>query len=80
MSRNNQDYCNRQEPKLVRMPQLLGKQQQDSKTKNNEGSKSMVMLSVTMPERVGSDNQGEKNHKVFKSHVINEVDTENREG
>ena len=39
----------------------------------------MVMLSVTMPKRVSPNNQSKKDHEVFKSHVINEVDTKDRE-
>jgi hypothetical protein len=50
MRNDNEQNSKRKQPKLVGVPQLFGKQQKYPETKNEEGSKAMMMLSVPMPK------------------------------
>lgn len=61
------------------MPYLFGKQQGDPQTKNNKRRVTVMMLSISMPKGIAAYTKSQKNHKIFKSNVINDIDTENRQ-
>jgi hypothetical protein len=73
MSVNDCDYCGNQEPKLPFMPDLLSKQEQYPDTKKDVRTCLVVMPLVAMPKCIGSNNEGDEDHKIFKRLIINDV-------
>lgn len=73
MSVNNGDYCGNEEPKLPFMPDLFSEQKQNTDTKKDVRTCQVVMPLVTMPERIGSNNKGNEDHKIFKRLIINNI-------
>jgi hypothetical protein len=40
----------------------------------------MVMFSVAMPERIGSDAECQEDHKAFKSNIVNDINPKDWKG
>jgi hypothetical protein len=77
MRGHDQYYCERQEPILEVVPYLFGYQEHNAPVKHQHGPFAVMMAAVTVPQGVCADCEGEKDHKVFKSHIINQLDAEN---
>jgi len=70
---NDQDHCKRKQPVLVMMPDLFGHQKKKSSCEDQKRKNAVMMFPVSVPEGKRSDREGQKDHKVFKTNVINNV-------
>ncbi len=62
MSGNDEYNGKWQQPQLICVPYLFGKQQQNTQTKNNQGNKTMMMLAIPVPKRVASNEKSQEYH------------------
>lgn len=60
-----------QNPNLVVVPVLFGKQQQHAGRKNAQGQQAMMVFTKAVPEGVAANGHGEPYHKVFEGVIIN---------
>ena len=58
------------------MPDLFGKQQNDTTQKKSNGDKRMVVSAEAMPQGIGPDDQGEDDHGIFKTSIIDDFHPE----
>lgn len=79
MGNDNQDHREREKPKLVFMPSLLGQQEDHTPGEKQPGPETVVMFAETMPERPGANDKGQADHPVLKTGIIDNIDAEDRQ-
>jgi hypothetical protein len=79
MSGNNKDHGKRQDPVLVTMPELFHKQKHNAGREYKKREQFMVMFFITMPEGVPAYQKSKHYHKIFKTNIIYNVYSKNRE-
>ena len=68
--RQNREGEDRQ---LVAMPYLFGYQKDHSGAKKQQRDQPLMMLAETMPERPRADGEGQGDHTIFKTRVVNDI-------
>lgn len=79
VGRYNENYCEREKPKLVIVPYLFGNQQYNAYAKYNGRQIAMMMFPVAMPKGIHSNHKGDKDHRVFQQYILNDIDAKNRQ-
>jgi hypothetical protein len=64
---------------LIIVPYLFDNQQYNTNREDNGWCKTVVVLAVSMPEGIHTDNEGYTYHPVFQGNILNDIDTKNRE-
>ena len=60
------------------VPYLLGNEENDAGTEYQYGHLAVVVTAIAVPQRVDADGKCQEDHKIFKAHIVNEFNTENR--
>lgn len=63
-------YRRNEQPKLIIMPVLLGKQQRYAPQENIQRQQAMVVLPVAMMQCYGSYTHRQKDHKIFERYIV----------
>jgi hypothetical protein len=74
--RDNQSNGGCQERNLVIMECLFEEKQDDSQAKKDGRQQAPVVLFKSMPEGIKPDDHGHQDHKVFETHIINDIGTQ----
>ena len=70
----------RQQIKLVLMPQLLGNQQDHAGKEQQPGGQTVVMMAETVPQGPGADHKGQPDHAVLEEGVMQKAHPQQGEG
>jgi hypothetical protein len=79
MRGNDESYGRNQESDLVIMKCLFEKKQDDTKAKKQRRQEAPVMLLVSVPEGVESNDHRHQDHQVFEPNIFNDVCAQDRE-
>jgi hypothetical protein len=74
----NQEHGGDQKPNLISMKKLFQDQHQDSEAKNKEGLLVVMVLSVTMGQRIASNGSSQQDHENLKPNIVDDIDAQHR--
>ena len=70
---NDQQHSRNKKPKLVLMPDLFAKQQDNTPGKRNKWQQAVMMFFPAMIEGIRANTKGKKYHKKFKGKVVDNI-------
>lgn len=73
------DQCHggRQEKELLLVPYLFGQQEEESQQEQEGGTGAVVVPEIAVVKTMGSHGESQEYHKVFKTMVFDDINTEN---
>lgn len=79
MCRYDKDNCRYQKPVFYTVKKLFQEQENKPGCKNQHRTKRMMMFDIAMKKRIASHCKSNSNHRPFKSEVVNDINTKQRQ-
>lgn len=73
---NDKSNCRDEETKQIGMKILLQDQQRNARREEYDWINFVMMLFVSMPERIESNSEGQDDHQQFETYIVDDIDAE----